>query len=242
MNARPPGRPRILSRERIVAAARRIADDEGLDALTVRRVAQLLGTGQASLYRHIRDRDELLRLLAEDVAVRLPAAGDRPDPRERVVGQWLDAYDYLSRHRWAARIIAEGEYVAHGASAFADSAFDALGALAGAAPGAPATGPDLPRAYRVLWHLLLGHVLNVHPVGHTHAAVHGEDAGRGTGTGARADVGAHPDADAGGATGGDAGAHGANAARDAGTHGAHATRDDFAWALPRVLDGMFRTP
>ncbi|MGW4274256.1 TetR/AcrR family transcriptional regulator [Streptomyces seoulensis] len=213
MNARPPGRPRILSRDRIVATARRIADDEGLDALTVRRVAQCLGTGQASLYRHMADRDELLRLLAEDVAVQLPAAGDRPDPRERVVTQWLDAYDYLSRHRWAARIIAEGEYVAEGASVFADSALDALGALAATAPAAGTDepdgpgGPDLARLYRVLWHLLLGHVLNVHPVGHSRAG------------------------DADGATEGEA----------VGPYGAGASRDDFAWALPRVLDGVLRT-
>lgn len=167
MNARAPGRPRVLSRERIVTMARRIADDEGLDALTVRRVAQRLGTGQASLYRHIEDRDELLRLLAEDVALRLPAPKDHPDPGERVIGQWLEAYDYLSEHRWAARIIAEGEHPADGAAAFSGSALEALRVFAGAEGRT-----DLARVYRVLWHLLLGHVLNAHPVGHTQADEH----------------------------------------------------------------------
>ncbi|MER6528580.1 helix-turn-helix domain-containing protein [Streptomyces sp. NPDC001508] len=216
MNARAPGRPRILSRARIVTIARRIADDEGLDALTVRRVAQRLGTGQASLYRHIQDRDELLRLLAEDVAVNLPGPREHPDPTEQVLGQWLDAYDYLSRHRWAARIIAEGEHVTDSASAFTGSALDALGRLTDTGPGGMgAPGTDLARVYRVLWHLLLGHVLNVHPVGHAHA-------------------------------GNTAPARAEGAAEDMGTGEAHGrqgtgtSRDDFAWALPRVLDGMLR--
>ncbi|MEU6477518.1 TetR/AcrR family transcriptional regulator [Streptomyces sp. NPDC047017] len=224
MNARPPGRPRILSRERIVAMARRIADDEGLDALTVRRVAQRLGTGQASLYRHIEDRDELLRLLAEDVAVHLPGAGEQADPRERVVGQWLDAYDYLARHRWAARIIAEGEHVADSASVFSSSALDALGSLADTAPGATgASRADLARVYRVLWHLLLGHVLNVHPVGHAEA----------TADEATADAAGAEDATDVSGPHGPHGSHGPH-----GPHGVSTPRDDFVWALPRVLDGV----
>lgn len=211
MNARAPGRPRVLSRARIVTMARQIADDEGLEALTVRRVAQRLGTGQASLYRHIEDRDELLRLLAEDVAIHLPGPKDHPDPREQVIGQWLDAYDYLSQHRWAARIIAEGEHVAYSASTFTGSALESLEALAGPDPDdAGASRTDLSRTYRVLWHLLLGHVLNVHPVGHTHA----QGADSGSADGATETESAH------------------------GTRQASTTRDDFAWALPRVLDGL----
>ncbi|MBD3003815.1 MULTISPECIES: TetR/AcrR family transcriptional regulator [unclassified Streptomyces] len=208
MNARAPGRPRILSRARIVASARHIADNEGLEALTVRRVAQELGTGQASLYRHIADRNELLTLLADDVAVHLPPPKDGPDPRERVIGQWLNAYDYLSQHLWAARIIAEGEHAADSAAAFTRSAVDALAALARVGSGEG--GPDqagITRTYRVLWHLLLGHLLNAHPVGH-----------------------AHPVHDIAAENGGEGPAK-----------AAETFRDDFAWALPRVLEGLLGT-
>jgi hypothetical protein len=144
------------------------------------------------------------------VALQLPVPKEHPDARDQVIGQWLDAYDYLSRHRWAARIIAEGEHVADSASAFAQSALDALRVLA---VGAEESRADLSRVYRVLWHLLLGHVLNVHPVGHTRP----EGAGPG---------GAHET----GST--DA------AAPVPGPEGASTSRDDLAWALPRVLDGM----
>lgn len=162
MRPRAPGRPPVLSRPRIVDAARHIADHEGLDALTVRAVARCLGTGQASLYRHIAGRRELLSLLADDIAARLPLPDEDLTPRERFAGQWLGAYDYLARHRWAARIIAEGEYASAGGAPFAQGALSVLAAVSGAA------GEDVLRAYRVLWRLLLGHLLDTHPVGHTH--------------------------------------------------------------------------
>ncbi len=62
-------RPRVdgLSGERIVNAALALVDAEGLDALTVRRLAEELGTGSASLYRHVASRDELLVLLIDHV-------------------------------------------------------------------------------------------------------------------------------------------------------------------------------
>ncbi len=69
-------RPRAdgLSSDRIIAAALALVDAEGLDALTVRRLAEELATGSASLYRHVASRDELLVLLVDHVlgAVRYP--------------------------------------------------------------------------------------------------------------------------------------------------------------------------
>src|SRR5919205_2292266 len=57
-----PAKP-ALSREAIVAAALEIARAEGVDALSMRRVAQALDTGPASLYVYVADRDELLALV-----------------------------------------------------------------------------------------------------------------------------------------------------------------------------------
>jgi len=74
-------RPRAdgLSSERIIHAALALVDAEGLDALTVRRLAEELATGSASLYRHVASRDELLVLLVDHVLgeVRYPR-GDLP--------------------------------------------------------------------------------------------------------------------------------------------------------------------
>lgn len=67
-------RPRAtLSREAIVDAAVAILDEQGLDGLTMRAVADRLGAGAMSLYRHVASRDELLDL----VVVRLTAGVTR---------------------------------------------------------------------------------------------------------------------------------------------------------------------
>src|SRR5689334_10054354 len=54
-----------LSLERIFEAAVTLIEAEGLDGVTMRRIAEVLDTGPASLYRHVSGRDELLVLLTD---------------------------------------------------------------------------------------------------------------------------------------------------------------------------------
>lgn len=77
--ARRAPRERALSRETIAAAALAIVDAEGLDALTMRTVAHSLGTGAASLYAHVRSKEELLELVIERVIGEIELPGP-PDP------------------------------------------------------------------------------------------------------------------------------------------------------------------
>ena len=56
-----------ISREAIVAAAIRLLDREGLDALSMRRLAEELGTGAASLYWHVGSKDGLLDLVFDQL-------------------------------------------------------------------------------------------------------------------------------------------------------------------------------
>ena len=72
-------RERALTRDAIAAATLKIVDAEGLDAVTMRRVAQELGTGAASLYAHVAGKDELLELVVERVIGEVPIP-DEPDP------------------------------------------------------------------------------------------------------------------------------------------------------------------
>jgi AcrR family transcriptional regulator len=62
----PPKQP--LGQDLIVDTAIRILDEEGLDGLSMRRVAQELGTGPASLYAHVSSKEELLELMLERIA------------------------------------------------------------------------------------------------------------------------------------------------------------------------------
>ncbi len=67
-------RPRPnLSRDAIVAAAVAVLDERGLDGLTMRAVADRLGAGAMSLYRHVAGREELLDLVAARLAADIPA-------------------------------------------------------------------------------------------------------------------------------------------------------------------------
>jgi TetR/AcrR family tetracycline transcriptional repressor len=54
-----PARER-LTRDRVATAALRIMDDEGLDAVTMRRIAREVGVEAMSLYHHVRDKEDLL--------------------------------------------------------------------------------------------------------------------------------------------------------------------------------------
>ncbi|MEV6634630.1 TetR/AcrR family transcriptional regulator [Actinoplanes sp. NPDC051470] len=75
------GRPAERSRAQITAAAITLADAEGLDAVTMRRVASAMGTGPASLYRYVKTRDELLDLMIDAVAAEYRLTPPTPNPR-----------------------------------------------------------------------------------------------------------------------------------------------------------------
>ena len=77
------GRPAKLSRQAILAAALALLDREGPDALTMRRLGSELGFEAMSLYRHVKDRDELLAGLADVLATEI-------EPKRGEV-EWPDA-------------------------------------------------------------------------------------------------------------------------------------------------------
>lgn len=63
--------PPRTSRQDIVAAARRILESDGLEQLTMQRVATEVGVRAPSLYKHVRDRGDLIRLVGNDTALEL---------------------------------------------------------------------------------------------------------------------------------------------------------------------------
>src|SRR5438105_15932831 len=74
---------RGLTRDRLVSTALELIQHDGLDGLSMRALAERLEVKAASLYWHVRDREELLELLAgsifESVPRPRPAAGWRPN-------------------------------------------------------------------------------------------------------------------------------------------------------------------
>lgn len=99
--ARPPAREgrEPLTRDQIVEAAIHLADRDGLDALSMRRLGQELGAGATSLYWHVRNKDELLDLILDEVIgevvgeVRRELGGDA----EPGVADWRKALESIAR-------------------------------------------------------------------------------------------------------------------------------------------------
>jgi AcrR family transcriptional regulator len=90
-----------LSREQIADTALAIADTEGLDAVTIRRIARELRSGAMSLYHYFDSRDELLELMADRVAAEMLVPGQLPaDWREALKAIAHHSLRAFSRHPW----------------------------------------------------------------------------------------------------------------------------------------------
>ena len=99
----PPRQP--LSQDLIVRTALRIVDAEGLDALSMRRIAQELETGPASLYAHVANKDELLDLVYDMVLPEVQIPEPDPDRWHEQVKDMLRSLRRVFRsHRDLARI------------------------------------------------------------------------------------------------------------------------------------------
>ena len=99
----PPREP--LSRERILSTAMALADEGGVESLSMRKIALELGVVPMALYKHVANKDELLDGLVDDVVGEidppLPDADWKTTIRERA----LSARRALLRHPWASQVI-----------------------------------------------------------------------------------------------------------------------------------------
>jgi AcrR family transcriptional regulator len=94
---REPGeRKPAHSRERIAEAALRIADEEGLEAVTMRRVAAELGAGTMTLYHYVRNKDELTALM-DDAIMREVLV-----PEDELAEGWREGMAQIARRSYAA--------------------------------------------------------------------------------------------------------------------------------------------
>ena len=96
-----------LDQQQIVEAALVLLDEVGLDALTMRALATRLGVKAAALYRHVKDKQELLVYLSDRIAGELPELDPKLGWREQLM-QLARAYRRnLTVHRDAPRVLAE---------------------------------------------------------------------------------------------------------------------------------------
>ena len=128
VRARPAKGPRpALSLERIVAAAVRVAATDGLQAVSMGRVAADLGVSTMSLYRYVGAKDELLALMA-DLSFEAPPAGRGPGESWRDgLARWARSeLEVYRRNPWVLHIPISGPPVTPNALAWLERGLECL--------------------------------------------------------------------------------------------------------------------
>jgi AcrR family transcriptional regulator len=93
--------PVPLSRERVLLAALRLADAEGLEALSMRNLAQELGVKAMSLYNHIKHKDDLIDGIVDIVVGEIEVPDFKLDWKTAMRRRAISAHEVLLRHPWA---------------------------------------------------------------------------------------------------------------------------------------------
>ncbi|WP_067474473.1 TetR/AcrR family transcriptional regulator [Actinomadura hibisca] len=155
------GRPPVTDRARILAAARRIIERDGWEKLTVRRLAADLGIGTTTLYHHVRDREDLLVQLINEVAettlhLDLPEA-----PRDRVIAAATAIHDALAALPWAAEILITDGFLGR----LGEPALRMVEVIVAGAVECGCTPEQAVDVFRSVWYYLVGEILvRVHSV------------------------------------------------------------------------------
>jgi AcrR family transcriptional regulator len=143
------GRPARISRDQILDAALAVADEEGLEAVTMQTVAKRLAVTPMALYRHVEDKKDLLDGLVERLLTEVPL------PAASLAGnEWLAALAHnlratAARHPHVFPLLLQRPAMTPAALAVRQGALDALGAVG--------LGPDeAARAERLLSTAILG--------------------------------------------------------------------------------------
>jgi AcrR family transcriptional regulator len=105
---RPTARTRRLDRSDIVAVAVAIADADGTEAVSMRRIAKELQVGVMSLYWHIESKEELHQLMLEAVQAEIEAADASGDWRADLTVYARNTRAAMHRHPWAIDYIGGG--------------------------------------------------------------------------------------------------------------------------------------
>lgn len=97
-----------LNKDRVLRAAMSLADKEGIDALTMRRLAQELGVEAMSLYYYVANKDELLSGIVDLVAHEIEPPSDGADWKATIRKGAISFHDALRRHPWATSLMISG--------------------------------------------------------------------------------------------------------------------------------------
>lgn len=144
---------RSLSREAIAATALELLDQEGLEALSMRKLGARLGVEAMSLYHHVRNKQDLLNAVHELLLQKLVVSGPLGGPWEEVAAATVRAFlQLLRQHPQAIPLFASRSAVAPGSLQFVDRSLGIL-IQAGFSPG------QALMAFQTFFTFVVGHAL-----------------------------------------------------------------------------------
>ncbi|WP_017622750.1 TetR/AcrR family transcriptional regulator [Nocardiopsis chromatogenes] len=146
------GRRTTLNRPRVVEAAVGLADAEGVEALTMRRLGRELGVEAMALYNHVGGKDDLLDAMVESTAEEIVLPEDGTPWRAYARGRALSAHAVMLRHPWLPALWTSRLAVGPARMRYMDGALRSL-REAGFPPGL------LDRAYHAVENHIVGHAL-----------------------------------------------------------------------------------
>jgi AcrR family transcriptional regulator len=103
--ARREARKERLTRARVLQAALALADEAGIDALTMRSTSERLGSEPMSLYRHVRNKEDMLDGLIDLVFGEVELPRSTSDWKRAMRQRAIAVRKVLSRHPWALALV-----------------------------------------------------------------------------------------------------------------------------------------
>jgi AcrR family transcriptional regulator len=123
----PRGDRPALSQERIVQAAIELLDQQGLDGLSLRRLAEYLGSGVTSLYWYVKTKEDLLELALDAILANVPVVDEASvdwKANVRTLTGWLRGV--ILQHPWSAPLFGSFVGIGPNALAYAEAVLNAL--------------------------------------------------------------------------------------------------------------------
>ena len=94
-----------LTRQRVLEAAVTLADENGIESLTMRELGLRLGFEAMSLYNHVANKDDILDGMVDRVVSEIDLPSDAADWKEAMRLRAISAQSVFSRHPWASALI-----------------------------------------------------------------------------------------------------------------------------------------
>lgn len=103
---RPRGRPRTqLNRERILLAAAELADQNGIETLSMRKLAQSLNVEAMSLYNHVKNKEDMFDGMVEFVVSKIQCPSLQGNWKDEMRIRAQSAHHVLVQHPWATSLL-----------------------------------------------------------------------------------------------------------------------------------------